>query len=139
MLLRINSLSGANPIKHCANYAQLHKTLCIVGTGRPAYAGPIVRIWRVFTFKVLGAETIQTPAGTLGAFKIEESSYETECRLPCETLANTTVVRHLWYAPEVKFPVKAARVRRVPTQEQEPDYELVAFELKWKDSSGSVA
>src|SRR5712692_7978967 len=29
MLLRINSLSGANPIKHCANYAQLHKTLCI--------------------------------------------------------------------------------------------------------------
>src|SRR5713226_2690078 len=29
MLLRINSLSGAKPIKHCANYAQLHKTLCI--------------------------------------------------------------------------------------------------------------
>ena len=30
MLLRINSLSGASPIKHCANYAQLLKTLCIV-------------------------------------------------------------------------------------------------------------
>jgi len=27
--LRINSLSGANPIKHCANYAQLLKTLCL--------------------------------------------------------------------------------------------------------------
>jgi len=30
--LRINSLSGANPIKHCADYAQLLKTLCLKGT-----------------------------------------------------------------------------------------------------------
>ena len=27
--VEINSLSVANPIKHCANYAQLLKTLCI--------------------------------------------------------------------------------------------------------------
>ena len=29
MLSRTNPLSGANPINHCANYAQLLKTLCI--------------------------------------------------------------------------------------------------------------
>src|SRR5688572_22861867 len=34
MLSRANSLSGANPINHCVNYAQLYKTLCIASSCR---------------------------------------------------------------------------------------------------------
>ena len=88
------------------------------------------RYYRIFSFKVLGTEAIQTPAGTFGTFKIEESAYEVECGLPCETVANTTAVRHLWYAPEVKSFVKVKHVSGTPIQGQEPDYELAAFNLK---------
>jgi hypothetical protein len=74
---------------------------------------------------------IQTPGGIFGTFKIEESSYERECDPNCsDPIPNTTTVRHLWYAPEVKSFVKLKHVSGVPTQDQEPDYELVAFELK---------
>src|SRR2546426_3631609 len=34
---------------------------------------PTRSYWRVFSFKVVGTETVDTPAGTFGAFKIEES------------------------------------------------------------------
>ena len=47
-----------------------------------------------------------------------------------ETLDETLTVRHLWYAPEAKFIVKVAGVRGNYMSEQEPDYELIAFDLK---------
>ncbi len=48
----------------------------------------------------------------------------------CQTPDNTLTVRHLWYAPEAKFIVKVAGVRGSYISEQEPDYELIAFDLK---------
>ena len=89
--------------------------------------------YRVFRYKVLGAETIQTPAGAFGAFKIEERSDEIECQGlygRCEDRNVAPTVRHLWYAPEVKSVVKLLRVSGEFWQGQEPDYELAAFELK---------
>ena len=87
---------------------------------------------REFSFKVLGTETINTPAGPFGTFKIEETSYEVECRVgSCQTLDDTLTVHHLWYAPEAKFIVKVAEVRAARyISEHEPDYELIAFDLK---------
>ena len=87
--------------------------------------------YREFSFKVVGSEEVATPAGNFAAFKIEETSYESRCHIgPCETEPNTTVVRHWWYAPEVRFLVKVAHVRGRYIADQEPDYELTAFELK---------
>jgi len=89
-------------------------------------------VWRVFNFKVVGRESVQTAAGTFEAFKVEEASHEIECRgaANCQVIANTVSVRNMWYAPEVKFPVKVAHVSGEPWQGQEQDYELVAFDLK---------
>ena len=87
--------------------------------------------WREFSFKVLGTETINTPAGPFGTFKVEETSYEVQCvGSACQTPDNTLTVRHLWYAPEAKFIVKVAGVRGSYISEQETDYELIAFDLK---------
>jgi len=87
--------------------------------------------WREFSFKVLGTETINTPAGPFGTFKVEETSYEVQCLgSACHTPDSTVTVRHLWYAPEAKFIVKVAGVRGRYISEQEPDYELIAFDLK---------
>jgi superfamily I DNA/RNA helicase len=41
MLSRTNSLSGLTLINHCANYAQLLKTLCIATGGKPQVAQPL--------------------------------------------------------------------------------------------------
>jgi hypothetical protein len=88
-------------------------------------------VLREFSFKVLGTETINTPAGPFGTFKVEETSYELDCRFGnCHTPDDTLTVRHLWYAPAAKFIVKVAEVRGRYTAEQEPDYELIAFDLK---------
>jgi len=87
--------------------------------------------YRVFSFKVVGTETVQTAAGSFGTFKIEHSSNEVRCApSPCETIDNTTVVHHWWYAPEVKSFVKVKHVSGAPVQGQDPDYELAAFNLK---------
>ena len=88
-------------------------------------------VWREFSFKVLGAETINTPAGPFGTFKVEETSNESQCLGGvCRTPDDTLTVRHLWYAPETKFIVKVAGVTGRYISEQEPDYELIAFDLK---------
>ena len=88
-------------------------------------------VWQEFSFKVLETETINTPAGPFGTFKVEVTSDEVQCRAGgCETLDETLTVRHLWYAPEAKFIVKVAGVRGRYISEQEPDYELIAFDLK---------
>ena len=88
-------------------------------------------MWREFSFKVLGTETINTPADPFGTFKVEETSNESQCLGGvCQTLDDTLTVRHLWYAPEAKFIVKVAGVRGSYMSEQEPDYELIAFDLK---------
>jgi len=104
------------------------------GTVRSGGPGRGHRYWQVFSFKVLGSETIQTPAGAFGSFKVEESSRETVCPsdapMHCDDVANTASVRHLWYAPEAKSFVKVKHVSGVPVQGQEPDYELAAFNLK---------
>lgn len=96
-----------------------------------ARRGDPVRWWRVFSFKVLGAETIQTPAGTFGAFKIEENSYETACvgAGPCDTIEDTSTVRHLWYSPVVKAFIKVRLVKGEPGEEQDLDYNLIAYRL----------
>ena len=91
--------------------------------------------YRVHSSNVLGTETIQIPAGTFGAFKVEDTVYEVLCRSRSTTscnapLPNTTTVRHWWYSPEVKFPVKMARVQGSYMTGEEPDYELTAYELK---------
>lgn len=86
--------------------------------------------WREFTFKVLGVETVQTRGGDFAAFKIEERSIENACGRYCNYKDDTLVVRHLWYAPEAKFPVKVKHVSGTPWEEQEPEYELIAYDLK---------
>ena len=93
--------------------------------------------YRVYSSNVLGTETIQIPAGTFGAFKVEDTVYEILClsmnasNRNCNTLPNTTTVRDWWYSPEVKFPVKMmTRVKGPDLTGQEPDYELTAYELK---------
>jgi hypothetical protein len=104
----------------------------LVGTGGTVVIGRSSRIWRVYSSKVLGSETIQTSAGTFGTFKIEENSYEIQCGgLPtCDSIPNSTIIRHWWYAPEVRFPVKVAHVRGTYLETYEEDYELIAFDLK---------
>lgn len=88
-------------------------------------------MWQILRFKVLGTETINTPAGSFGTFKVEMTSDEVQVRQGYrETLDETLTVYHLWYAPEAKFIVKLARVRGRNIAEQEPDYELIAFDLK---------
>jgi len=88
-------------------------------------------VWQDVRFKVLGTETINTPAGPFGTFKVEVTYDEVQSRQGYrETLDETLTVRHLWYAPEAKFIVKVAGVRGRYTAEQEPDYELIAFDLK---------
>jgi hypothetical protein len=111
------------------------RVLVLVAQGRRGggfMASDTIRYWRVFSFKVLGSELVSTSGGTFGAFKIEERSQEMSCRVAesCEDVGGTLVVRHLWYAPEVKSFVKAKHVSGVPIQDQEPDYELAAFDLK---------
>lgn len=103
-----------------------------VGTGGHVVFGSTSSIWRVYSFKVLGSETIQTRAGTFGTFKIEESSHEIQCAgfAICDSIPNSTFIRHWWYAPEVRFPVKIAHVRGTYVEAQEEDYELIAFDLK---------
>lgn len=83
------------------------------------------------SFKVLGTETIETPAGLFATFKVEVTSDEVQFRQGYrETLDETLTVRHFWYAPEAKFIVKVAGVRGRPIADQEQDYELIAFDLK---------
>jgi uncharacterized caspase-like protein len=98
-----------------------------VGAGRQVEN---LEFWRIFRFKVLESETLQTPAGSFVTFKIEENSHEVQCEQACSELDNTSIVRHLWYAPEVKFPVKVRHVSGTPWEEQEPDYELISYHLK---------
>jgi hypothetical protein len=88
--------------------------------------------WRIFTYKIIESGTIETPAGRFQAFKVEESSHEIECESAsnCNSLPNTTIVRHLSYAPEAKFIVKVVRVSGGQWAGQESGYELVAYELK---------
>jgi hypothetical protein len=86
--------------------------------------------WRNFRYQVTGSETIETPAGTFGAFKIEERSRETVCDSFCEDVPNTSVIRYLWYAPETRFIVKVAHVSGEPWEGEDPDYELISLDLK---------
>jgi PEGA domain len=88
--------------------------------------------WLIVNFKVLGSETIQTPAGAFGAFKIERSSRIVVCPYSsqCDDAAPPSLVRHLWYAPETRSVIKIKHVSGVSTQDSEPEYELVAFDLK---------
>jgi len=91
------------------------------------------RIYRKFIYKVVGVEPVQTPAGTFGTFKLEENSHEIECGSgisgACFDVENRAV-RHWWYAPEVKSFVKLVNVKGTSLGAQEPNFELVAFELK---------
>ena len=88
-------------------------------------------VWQEISFKVLGTETINTPAGPFGTFKVEMTSDQVQFRQGYrETLDETLTVHHLWYAPEAKFIVKLAQVKGRYIADQEPDYELIAFDLK---------
>jgi uncharacterized caspase-like protein len=101
------------------------------------YRGAGWRERRVFRFKVLGIETIQTAAGTFEAFKIQEMSHVTWCA-GCRAYSGTLGIRYWWYAPEVKYPVRISTVVTPRSQiravavavETDQDYELEAFELK---------
>jgi hypothetical protein len=81
---------------------------------------------RVFEFYVLDIETIATPAGSFEAFKIMEQTRVIRGGRP----GGSFTLRYLWYAPEVKFLVETLQVGGEPLYEMDPDYQLVAFDLK---------
>lgn len=91
----------------------------------------LYRRWRVFEFRVVVVEAVETAAGTFPALKIEEISKEIECREGplCEDNPDTVVVRHLWYSPPAKGFVKVRLVKGEPSEDQDQDYELIAYRL----------
>jgi hypothetical protein len=99
-------------------------------TARKGSGASVPGYWRQFRYKVTGNETIETPAGTFGAFKIEQTSYEIVCDSGCDDVPDTSAVRQLWYAPEARLIVKVAHVSGKLWQGEEPDYELISLDLK---------
>jgi len=101
-----------------------------IPTAKTETRGVLILYWRVFRHKVIGNERIETPAGTFGALKIEQTSYEIVCDSGCDDVPDTSAVRQLWYAPEARLIVKVAHVSGKLWQGEEPDYELISLDLK---------